>query len=66
MDKSTDKNKTTNERNTNMKRIITSTLAALALSATLSFGAELLNIDRAPVTRWTLTIPWRFSPKRPP
>ncbi len=30
-----------------MKRIITTTFAALALSATLSFGAELLNIDRA-------------------
>ena len=30
-----------------MKNILTTTLAALALSATLAFGGELLNIDRA-------------------
>ncbi len=36
-----------NNEKPNMKHILTTTLAALALSATLSFGAELLNIDRA-------------------
>ena len=41
------RNKIGPERNKNMKRIITSTLAALALSATISLGADLLNIDRA-------------------
>ena len=36
-----------NNQRTNMKRILPTTLAALALSATLSLAGELLDIDRA-------------------